>query len=495
MPDAKSTVRDTARYLRSVRPLDPEEIAEYVEGGAHPGVVKQYLRELAAELSLVERSDGTFVPAPEGSLNPDFAGVERLPEVWCRELENALVERHGSDWHRGESGANLAGHIRKLKRDYFRGEDVSYTIDAAEAYALYHLANYYAVGGYVLDELGADGLLPADVRVLDVGAGVGGPALALHDYYFGAPGNREGWERDDDWGWNAGGSAEREEPEPGTPPLVDYTAVEPGAGADLLERFLGETSDNFHADIERTAVEAYEPDGEFDLVLFGNVLSELDEPVEQATRALEWLAADGTLALVAPADLETSTELRRVERELADVREAASVYAPTVRLWDGERPTDRGWSFDERPDIEAPAPQRTLAEASDNPGELLNTTVKFSYAHLRPDSKTRYDLSLDEGTTAKLGRAAEFVGNRMTVVAAKLSRNLADEGNALYKISDGSESEECYAVLVEETALNSALAESDYGDVVAFERALVLWNDDEEAYNVVVDEETLVDPV
>jgi len=493
MPDAKSTVRDTARYLRSVRPLDPEEIAEYVEGGARPGVVREYLRELAPDLSLVERADGTFVPAPDGPLEADFSGVDALPERWSRELEKALVERHGTDWHRGESGANLAGHVRKLKRDYFRGEDVTYTIDAAEAYALYHLANYYAVGGYVLDELGTDGLLPANLRVLDVGAGVGGPALALHDYYFGA--DRDDWERSGGWGWNAGGDDSASEEAPETPPLVDYTAVEPGAGADLLERFLGETDGNFHSSVERTPVEEYEPEGEFDLVCFGNVLSELDDPVEQASRALSWVADDGTLALVAPADLETSTELRRVERELADVRGEASVYAPTVRLWDGERPTDRGWSFDERPDIEAPAPQRKLAEASDYSAELLNTTVKFSYAHLRPDGKTRYDVSLDERTTAKLGRAEGFVGNRMTVVAAKLSRNLAEEGNALYKISDGSESEECYAVLVEETGLNASLATADYGDVLAFERALVLWNDDEEAYNVVVDEETIVDRV
>jgi len=477
MPDAKQTVRDTARYLRNVRPLSPEEIAEYVEGGAHPAVVSQYLRELAVDLSLVERDDGTFVPAPERALEPTFEGVDALPEAWSRELEDALVEHHGADWHRGESGANIEGHIRKLKRDYFRQADVTYDADAAEAYAVYHLPNYYAVGSYVIDELGSDGLLPATLRVLDIGAGVGGPALALHDYYFGAPGEDGGDAGDD-------------------PPLVEYTAVEPSASADVLERFLEHTDRNFHADVERTTVEAFEPEAEYDLVLFGSVLSELSDPEEQAARALEWVAEDGTLGLIAPADLETSTGLREVERELADERGVASVYAPTVRLWADERPTDRGWSFDERPALQTPPFQERLAAASDNPEEMTNTTVKFSHSLLRPDGTRRHDIALDESVVAKLAHAQRHVGSRVDFVLAKLSQNLADpDANPLFKVSDGSESTECYAVLVEESALNEALAAADYGDLLSLESALVLWNDDEEAYNLVVDEETLVDAV
>ena len=45
-------ILENARYLRNVRPVDPEEIYEYVEGRPHPAVVRQTLREHAFELGL-----------------------------------------------------------------------------------------------------------------------------------------------------------------------------------------------------------------------------------------------------------------------------------------------------------------------------------------------------------------------------------------------------------------------------------------------------------
>jgi hypothetical protein len=78
----------------------------------------------------------------------------------------------------------------------------------------------------------------------------------------------------------------------------------------------------------------------------------------------------------------------------------------------------------------------------------------------------------------------------------KLSRNLAGEGgNPLFKIGDGSERLEHYAVLTRESGLNRALRTADYGAVLQFENALALWNDDEGAYNLVVDAEAVVDAV
>ena len=37
-------ILENARYLRGVRPVDPEEIYEYVEGQPHPAVVRRTLR-------------------------------------------------------------------------------------------------------------------------------------------------------------------------------------------------------------------------------------------------------------------------------------------------------------------------------------------------------------------------------------------------------------------------------------------------------------------
>jgi SAM-dependent methyltransferase len=471
MPGSKrEQVRANAQYLRSVRPVDPEEIAEYVEGQPHPAVVRQLLREDAVDLGLVERDDGTFVPVAEGPVSPTFRGVTALPEAYSRVVEDLLVERYGPDWHRGESGDRLRETIRRLKADYYRQRDVAYDADVALAYTVYHLADYYAVAQYVLDVLGGDGLLDHSLRVLDVGAGVGGPALGLHDYLPGAA-------------------------------LVDYHAVEPSAAADALDALLDETGPNFHATVHRETAEAFEPPGAYDLVCFCNVLSELDDPEAVVRRYADRLADDGTMVLVAPADRNTSVHLREVERAVGgdavggDRDDSLTVYAPTVRLWPGEQPSDEGWSFDEQPDVEVPAFQRRLAEAAADPGEFTNTSIKFSYSLLRRDGRRRIAATADPARHAKMADMERHVTERVDLLAAKLSRDLADGGNPVFKVSDGSESVSHYAVLVKETGLNADLAAADYGDLLAFERALALWNDDEGAYNLVVDEETAVDRV
>ena len=197
-------------------------------------------------------------------------------------------------------------------------------------------------------------------------------------------------------------------------------------------------------------------------------------------------------------------QLRELERAVADRTvdtgaNTATIYGPAVRLWPGETPADRGWSFDVRPDLEVPPFQRRLEEAATDaehtPGEFVNVDVQFSYSILRLDGNRRIDLELDPGRWAKLAEMERHVTNRIDLVAAKFSRSLTDDpdANPLFKITDGSEAVGHYAVVTNETALNRPLFEADYGDVLAFEGALALWNDDERAYNLVVDEETVVD--
>ncbi len=134
---------------------------------------------------------------------------------------------------------------------------------------------------------------------------------------------------------------------------------------------------------------------------------------------------------MAPADKNTSVSLREVERDLEDERlwertavdfddesggdaetyrrGEVTVYGPTVRLWPGERPSDRGWSFDVRPDLEAPAFQRRLDEATPDgdehaPGEFVNVDVQFSYAQLRLDGRRRIDMRLETSEWAQMAR-------------------------------------------------------------------------------------------
>ena len=465
----REAIRENAKYLRKVRPIDPEEIAEYVPDYPDPRVVRQVLREEAMDLRLAERPDGTFVPAAEGPYRPNFSGVEALPATYEDELQDLLVETDGPDWHRGETGATLRETIRRLKADYYRQHPVEYDRDVALAYAVYHLADYYATVQYVLAALAADGLLPSQARVLDVGAGVGGPALGLHDFYAGAQATD------------------------GPLPIVEYRAVEPSDAADVLERLLGRTGPNFHHHVYRETAEAFEPSRTFDLVVFSNVVSELDSPVAVLVRYLEALAPEGTLVLISPADRNTSIQLREVERELES--RGGTVYGPTVRLWPGERPEDECWSFEEQPDIDVPAVQESLSAEADRPEEFRNVSVKYSHSFLRADGRRRYDVDLSGRAVAKMANMDRHVSNRVDLVAAKLSNDLAEDGHPLFKVSDGSERVSHFAVLVRETELNRDLRTADYGDLLSFEQVLALWNDDEAAYNLVVDDETVVDRV
>ncbi|RDI70656.1 small ribosomal subunit Rsm22 family protein [Halopelagius longus] len=473
----REAVRSNAKYLRNVRPIDPEEICEYIEGTPHPAVVRQTLREEAYDLRLVERDDGTFVPANDDPAPLESWTPTEFPEQYAFAFEDVLVGRRGVNWHRGDGGDELRETIRRLKEDYYRQNPVEYDGTAALGYGLYHLPDYYAAVGYVLDDLAETGHLPRVCRVLDVGAGTGGPALGLHDYL------------PDD-------------------ALVDYHAVEPSASADILERMLEETGPNFRTTVHRETAEDFDARGvvdgadgddadEFDIVLFANVLSELDDPESVVRKYLDVLADEGSVVALAPADLNTSVGLREVERAVAPPDGNVTVYSPTLRLWPGEAPSDRGWSFDRRDDIDAPSFQRRLDEAGEDDGTFLNETVQFSYSVLRTDGVRRREVTASVDRFAKMAEMDRHVTERIDLLAVKLSRNLAedDDANPLYKVSDGSESVGHYAVLTKRDALNEELARADYGDVLAFENVLCLWNDDEEAYNLVVDDGTVVDRV
>jgi len=487
----RTAVRNNANYLRNVRPIDPEEIAEYIEGTPHPAVVRETLREEAFDLRLREREDGTFVPVEERPVGQPGWSPDALPERYTFALEDLLVREYGANWHRGESGGALRERVRELKADYLYENDVEYDRVAALGYAVYHLPAYYATVGYVLDDLVENGLLDRTIRVLDVGAGVGGPALGLHDYL------------PDD-------------------AVVEYHAVEPSAATEVLDRMLEETGRNFRTTVHETTAEAFlgleggeaadvvpatvDPatDEPVDLVLFGNVLSELDDPVAVASAALDALAPDGSLVAFAPADRNTAVGLRRIEREVVasggDPGRDAEIYSPTLRLWPDAVPTDPGWSFDVAGDLAVPPFQRRLDEAAprgetDEPGEFVNVDVQFAYSILRPDGTRRVDAEASADRCARMAESERHVTDRVNHLAVKLSHDLSEGDNALYRVGDGSQATDHYLVCTRETALNRDLSEADYGAVVFVENGLVLWNEDEGAYNVVVDDETVVDLV
>ena len=469
MSDQRQAIVDTAKYLRNVRPIDPEEIQDYVEGQPHPGVIKRTLREDAFALGLREREDGTFVPAPEGPLDASVDHVETFPERYARVLEDLLVAEFGAGWPEDESGGRLRERIREVKAAYLEDASVEYDRLTALAYAVYHLPDYYAVGQFALDSLLEDDRVPSQLRVLDVGAGVGGPALGLLDLVT-----------------DAGG-------------IIEYRAVEPGDGAAaILEALLAETEPNAHTTIHRDRAETFEPEGEFDLIVFANVLDELDDPASVLRRYEDALAEDGSILALSPADKRTATGLRETERAVEDTY---TVYAPTVRLWPGETPDGECWSFTRKADLDVPPFQRRLDEVCDDPdhetGEFVNVDVQYAYSILRRDGERAIEYVPDQSRVARMADAEGYVTDRINVVGIKLSPDLRDDpdANPVFLVGDGSERIDHFAVLTRESVLNEDLRTSEYGDLLSFENVLALWNDDEGAYNLVVEAETVVERI
>lgn len=458
-------VLDAARYLRGVRPLDPEELVEYVRPRPDPAEIADILRSRAWSLDLVETVGGTFEPVPEVTIGTDPRPVRRLPAALNGAIASWLEDVHGEDWATGRSGEAIRDRLEALKAAYLREETATYEDDLdAAAHLIYHFPRSYAATVYVLGELIEAGVLAHKLRVLDVGAGTGAHLAGLAD---------------------------------ATPPesLVRYDAVEPsrlGTVFDHLESTY--LRRNVHVERHHEPIEAVDLAAEYDLVLLGNVLSELEDPAAVARETFDRVAPSGAWLGIAPADPRTSRQLYALERALAP---PGTVFAPGLRLWPGRRPSDPHWSFVERPELEVPPFQRRLAAPvpAGSRSRYHNPVVRYSYVTLRRDERRRYDVTADREEHLPLGDAEALVGSRVTVLAVKLSQDLSEGSNRLYRIADGSQGTPWFASHVVETDLTRTLIEAPHGGVVVVRRGLILWNDDEEAFNLVVDDETVVDRV
>ena len=267
----------------------------------------------------------------------------------------------------------------------------------------------------------------------------------------------------------------------------------------MLETLLTADEGTRNVTVHRETAEAFDvgghvgADGPFDLVLFSNVLNELDDPAAVLRRYLDGLADDGTVLALEPADKNTATGLREIERAVVDDG-PATVYAPTVRLWPHQSPESESWSFEKKPDIEVPEMQTRLDDPTGGTGEFVNTDVQYAYSVLRTDGKRAIEMAPDRGTHAPMADAESYVTDRVNLLAVKLSHDLSNEdANPLYLLGDGSQRVDHFAVVTDASMLNDDLQRAGYGDLLSIRNALVLWNDDEAAYNVVVDGETTVD--
>jgi hypothetical protein len=157
----------------------------------------------------------------------------------------------------------------------------------------------------------------------------------------------------------------------------------------------------------------------------------------------------------------------------------------------------RCWTFEQKTNIHPTRLMERLAEGADG-YRFINVDIKYSSALLRKDKKTQQAYRVPQGAkVARLSHLHQHVDRKINVVAALMSGNLGDNRTKVYKVCDGTPANPAY-VVVPATLRGpnrDALRDIAYGDIVRFYGALVRFNKDHNAYNLVILPGTRIEPI
>lgn len=299
--------------------------------------------------------------------------VRPLEDDWLRVLE-AVAKGRG--WPTLRDVARLGACVEALSASYNDpGRARASARDAGAARLGFSFARDTPKGAAAVRELlavGALGMRRGRLSVLDVGAGLGattwGVVRALEA--SGARGTVEAtWVDDDAEALTLGLAIVRERERSGPSPLqlrVRTVASPAGALDDL---------------------------GRFDLVLAGQVLSELDVGLEPGPRVAKhadllgtWLARrvepDGSLVIIEPALRDRTRHLHRVRDAL--LMSGATVFAPCLHAAPCPMLEREGDWCHEDLDVDLPSALAPVARAAG----LRREGLTFSYLVLRRDGRT-----------------------------------------------------------------------------------------------------------
>jgi ribosomal protein RSM22 (predicted rRNA methylase) len=309
-------------------------------------------------------------------IGADF--VQPLDESW-REIVDAVGRARG--WPTTREPARLGAQVAALSVAYNDPRQARASVrDAGAARLGFSFARDVPKGAAAVRELLALGVLRRDapLRVLDLGAGLGAMT----------------------WG------VQRARVAAGGDPAVEATWVD--SDAEALElgheiarmRAISSRHDVQVRGVKAPAVAATAPGGalggrgSYDLVILGQVLSELDtglEPVERAAAHAFWLglllerfvAPDGSLVVVEPGLRDRSRHLHRV-RDGVLAAGSASVFAPcTHAAGCPALATEGDWCHEDLR-VDLPSWLAPVARAAG----LRYEGLTFSYLVLRRDGAT-----------------------------------------------------------------------------------------------------------
>lgn len=412
----------------------------------------------------------------------EYAKRPAVPPSLERAIEDYISRKVGKHWNDPVILERTRAAIRELKGEYWRrgeGREIRYATGyRAIAYLSYLLPVYYAQFRWLMGHMAGEGLLPDRMKILDAGTGPGVVPLAISDFV-----------RSLGRGSACIYSIEREKEH-----LEAFRAIAHPYGREIEGV---EIAQPIEADLKEVNMEELPRD--LDLLVFSNVLNELSGSsiVERATllrRYGELLSSEGTLAILEPADLENSTMLRRIVREAVSAK-GMNIYEPCVSLWGRWCTTERCWSFLRLPDILPTSLMRALANTEDA-FRYINTDVKFSYALLRKDGKTRIACRLGKGAKyAPLSSLSRHVERRINAAGAVMSSDLGEGEYHVFLFCDGTTRKPVFAILPEYqvSSSNRGLLEAGYGEPLGLRGVLVRYNRAEDAYNLLVQRGTQVE--
>ncbi len=378
--------------------------------------------------------------------------------IVLEKIRKAVVSQKAQYWKTGD----------KRKIDYRSGFSVL-------GYLAYQFPVYFVQFEHILQDMAQDGLLKRRMRVLDAGAGPGSVSLAVIDFF----------RRLDDC-------------------AVDLFALEKyeensEAYVNLVNPFAG-VPDKFRVEkpIRADLTEKPALPDNLDLIVFSNVLNEINMDVvqkaEMVMHCVKSLAPDGNLVIIEPADKDNAIALRLLVSALMD--KGLGAYSPCSFVWGSRCKLGECWSFEEKEHI-APTALMEKVAATEEPYRFLNTDIKYSHAILRKDTLTREKYRVPmKAKFARLSKLKLHVKNRINVVAGKMSDDLGDKTNHMFKICDGTTAQPVYAILPNYNIVpgNETLMTAKYGEVLEFRNIIVRYNEEYDSYNLMVGKSTEVAP-
>jgi SAM-dependent methyltransferase len=420
------------------------------------------------------------ITAEEAGRHDAFFASQQMPPVLETAIEEYIVKKTGKELCDPVMLDRMRKAIVFQKSDYWKPTHqraLKYTkAYSVLGYLAYHFPVYFVQAEHLLAMLAKDGLLKEKMTVLDAGTGPGVVPLAIADF----------WSRLE---------------------TATATVYSIERSEEHIEAFLS-LREQCTKKGERVSIKPpikadlvpFDPEKipqQIDLMVFSNSLNELgglsiEERADLVLRLAGRLAPDGTILIVEPAEETTSTSLRLLA--LALKKRGLTIHSPCSFIWGTNCTPDRCWSFATGRNILPTRMMRRLSEC-DEPFRYINIDIKYSYVVLRKDKKTRHSYRVPaKSRVLRISLVHRHVDKRINLIAQKMSENLGDGKNLMFRLCDGTADKPVFAVVpvYHVTPENEVLKTAPYGTIVELDGVLVRYNKAHNAYNLLVSRNTRV---